>query len=257
MPCLRYRNEIPSQIADNSCKASRRFCRTLSQAGQERPLVLVVEQQTFRVEETDMPNERFAVVTGASTGIGLELARCCARAGFDLLIAADEPAIETAAGELRGHGGQVDALQADLSTTDGVDRLYAATSGRPVDALLANAGVGLGRAFLDQDFNRVRRVIDTNITGTAYLIHRVGNDMRRRGDGRILITGSIAGFMPGSFQAVYNGSKAFPGFILVCAARGVARHRRHRHLPDARRHRDRILQARRHDGYQRRHGQEG
>ncbi|MBO4220950.1 SDR family oxidoreductase [Bradyrhizobium neotropicale] len=156
-----------------------------------------------------MSQGQFAVVTGASTGIGLELARCCARAGFDLLIAADEPAIETAAEELRGHGGKVDAVDADLSTTEGVDRLYAATKGRRVDALLANAGVGLGHAFLDQDFNRVRRVIDTNITGTVYLIHRVGNDMRRRNAGCILITGSIAGFMPGSFQAVYNGSKAF------------------------------------------------
>ena len=156
-----------------------------------------------------MPNGQLALVTGASTGIGLELARCCARAGFDLLIAADEPAIETAAEELPAHGGKVDAVQADLSTTDGIDRLYAATKGRPVDALLANAGVGLGHAFLDQDLNRIRRVIDTNITGTVYLIHRVGDEMRQRNAGRILITGSIAGFMPGSFQAVYNGSKAF------------------------------------------------
>jgi short-subunit dehydrogenase len=81
--------------------------------------------------------------------------------------------------------------------------------GRPVDALLANAGRGLGRAFLDQDFRRIRHVIDTNVTGTVYLIHKVGNDMRRRNAGRILITGSIAGFIPGSFQAVYNGTKAF------------------------------------------------
>ncbi|MHC2439903.1 SDR family NAD(P)-dependent oxidoreductase [Bradyrhizobium sp. USDA 4451] len=152
---------------------------------------------------------QFAIVTGASTGIGLELARCCAQAGFDLLIAADENAIETAAAELRGFGGQVDAVLADLSTTEGVDRLCAATQGRPIDALLANAGVGLGRAFMDQDFNGIRRVIDTNITGTVYLLHCVGNEMRRRDSGRILITGSIAGFIPGSFQAVYNGSKAF------------------------------------------------
>src|ERR1700710_1425796 len=81
--------------------------------------------------------------------------------------------------------------------------------GRQVDALLANAGRGLGHAFLDQDFAKARRVVDTNITGTIYLIHKVGNDMRRRNSGRILITGSIAGFTPGSFQAVYNGSKAF------------------------------------------------
>ena len=55
----------------------------------------------------------------------------------------------------------------------------------------------------------MRHVIDTNITGTIYLIQKVGRDMQARGQGRILITGSIAGFMPGSFQAVYNGTKAF------------------------------------------------
>jgi short-subunit dehydrogenase len=154
-------------------------------------------------------NGQFAIVTGASSGIGLELARCCAREGFDLLIAADEPEIEIAAGELRARGGRVEAMQADLSTIDGVDRLYAAARGRRIDALLANAGIGLGHAFLDQDFRKARRVIDTNITGTVYLIQRVGHDMRRRNAGRILITGSVAGFTPGSFQAVYNGTKAF------------------------------------------------
>jgi short-subunit dehydrogenase len=154
---------------------------------------------------------QFAIVTGASTGIGLELAKCCAREGFDLLIAADEPQIETAATDLRAQGATVETVQADLSTTDGVDRLYDAAkrTGRPVDALLANAGRGLGHAFLDQDFAAARRVVDTNITGTVYLIHKVGNDMRRRNAGRILITGSIAGFIPGSYQAVYNGTKAF------------------------------------------------
>jgi len=154
---------------------------------------------------------QFAIVTGASTGIGLELAKCCAREGFDLLVAADEPEIESAASEIRGLGAIVETVQADLSTVDGVDRLYEASKriGRPVDALLANAGRGLGGAFLDQDFNRARLVIDTNITGTVYLIHKVANDMRRRNAGRILITGSIAGFTPGSFQAVYNATKAF------------------------------------------------
>ncbi len=152
---------------------------------------------------------KLAIVTGASTGIGLELARCCARDGFELLIAADEPSIEQAAAELRAEGAQVQAVQADLATTEGVDKLHAASNGRPIDALLANAGIGLGHAFLDQDFAKARRVIDTNIVGTTYLIHKVGNEMRRRNAGRILVTGSIAGFMPGSFQAVYNASKSF------------------------------------------------
>jgi short-subunit dehydrogenase len=150
-----------------------------------------------------------AVVTGASTGIGYELAKCCIEQGFDLIVAADEPAIKRAAHELTTPGGSVTAVEADLATIDGVDALYAAIEGRPVDALLANAGRGLGGGFLGQRFEEVRHVIDTNITGTLYLIQRVGNDMLKRGRGRILITGSIAGFMPGTFHAVYNGTKAF------------------------------------------------
>lgn len=150
-----------------------------------------------------------AVVTGASTGIGYELAMLCADNGFDLVIAADEARIQAAANDLRLFGIKVDAVECDLATIEGVDRLYEALQGRPVDALFANAGRGLGKAFLDQDFARARHVLDTNVTGTIYLIHRIGNDMRARNRGRILITGSIAGFIPGSFQAVYNGSKAF------------------------------------------------
>ena len=156
-----------------------------------------------------VPAGSFAIVTGASSGIGYELARCCANNGFDLLIAADEPEIENAGVQLRAMGVEVVAVQADLATAEGVEMLWRAAAGRPVDALLANAGRGLGRGFLDQDFADVRRVIDTNITGTVDLLQRAGRDMRTRGAGRILITGSIAGFMPGSFQAVYNGSKAF------------------------------------------------
>jgi short-subunit dehydrogenase len=78
-----------------------------------------------------------------------------------------------------------------------------------VDALLANAGHGLGKAFLDQRFEDVTHVINTNITGTLYLLHRVVGDMRGQAAGRVLITGSIAGFIPGTFAAVYNGTKAF------------------------------------------------
>jgi uncharacterized protein len=154
-------------------------------------------------------NRPFAIVTGASTGIGFELANCCVEAGFDLLIAADEPAIHDAARSLARSGAVVEALQVDLATLEGVERLYQATNGRPVDALLANAGRGLGKGFLDQDFEQARRVVDTNITGTIALLQKVGRDMRTRGQGRILITGSIAGFMPGTYQAVYNGTKAF------------------------------------------------
>ena len=149
-----------------------------------------------------------AIVTGASSGIGFELARCCAEKGFDLVIAADEPAIHEAAEKLRASGVEVTPCEVDLATTEGVDELVDACSGRAVDALLANAGRGLGNAFLDQDFDRIKHVIDTNVTGTLYLIHRVGRQMRDAGRGKILITGSIAGLMPGTYQAVYNGTKA-------------------------------------------------
>jgi short-subunit dehydrogenase len=150
-----------------------------------------------------------AIVTGASTGIGFELAKEAAEHGYDLLIAADEPQIEQAAADLRHSGGAVDFVQADLSGPEGVDKLYAAAAGRKVDALLANAGRGLGRGFLDQNPQEWRKVVDTNITGTLLLVQKVGRDMRSANAGRILITGSIAGFMPGTFQAVYNGTKAF------------------------------------------------
>ena len=150
-----------------------------------------------------------AVVTGASTGIGRELAACCARAGFSLLVVADEPAIHEAATALGEHGTAVEALEADLAAAAGVDALVNAIGGREVSALLANAGRGLGHAFVEQDFTEVRRVIDTNVTGTLDLVQRVARGMVARGSGRILFTGSIAGFMPGSFQAVYNGTKAF------------------------------------------------
>jgi short-subunit dehydrogenase len=156
-----------------------------------------------------MQTRPFAIVTGASSGIGRELAKCCVEHGYDILIAADELAIHEAASALRRPGVTVDAVEVDLATADGVDQLYAFARGRPIAALFANAGRGLGRGFLDQDFEHARRVIDTNITGTLYLLQKVGREMRSRGAGRILITGSIAGFMPGTHQAVYNGTEAF------------------------------------------------
>jgi len=150
----------------------------------------------------------FAIVTGASSGIGLELARQAAMRGYDLLIAADR-SLNEASAELRAYGGDVVAVECDLATRDGVDQLHSKVGERHVDALLANAGHGLGKAFLDQDFDEVQHVINTNITGTLDLIQRVARQMRRENAGRILITGSIAGYMPGTFQAVYNGSKGF------------------------------------------------
>jgi len=150
-----------------------------------------------------------AMITGASTGIGYELGILCANKGFDLIVVADEPRIEEAAKQFQNYGVEVHAVQADLATREGVDKFYEAAQGRQVDALLANAGHGLGGSFLEQDFDDVKHVIDTNVTGTLYLIQKVGRDMQARGEGRILITGSIAGYTPGTYNAVYNASKAF------------------------------------------------
>lgn len=153
-----------------------------------------------------------AVVTGASSGIGFELAKIAAGKGYDLVIAADEPQIRQAADELMAlGGGSVVPVEADLATPEGVEELHRAilSCGGEVELLFANAGRGLGKGFLDQAPEDWQRVIDTNIAGTLYLIQKVGRQMRDRGRGRILITGSIAGFMPGPFQAVYNGTKAF------------------------------------------------
>jgi short-subunit dehydrogenase len=156
-----------------------------------------------------MPKGELAVVTGASSGIGKELAKCCAQDGYDLVIAADEPAINQAAEALASLRVTVEAIEADLASAEGVDVLITRIGERNVDLLFLNAGRGLGEGFIDQDWNKIRRVIHTNITGTMYLAHHLVDRMARRGRGRILFTGSIAGFMPGTFQAVYNGTKAF------------------------------------------------
>ena len=107
--------------------------------------------------------------------------------------------------------------------TGSISSISRAEANRPVDALLANAGHGLGKAFLDQDFADIMRVVNTNITGTIYLLHKVGRDMRARGQGRILIAGSIAGFMPGTYQAVYNAHESVHRLVLVRAAPRAAK----------------------------------
>jgi short-subunit dehydrogenase len=143
-----------------------------------------------------MLERRIAVVTGASTGIGRELARCAAQDGCDLVICANEAEIEDAARDLRQYGGQVLALWHQVGA-------------REVDYLMANAGVTLGHAFVDQEWPRVRELLGLNILGTTLLLHRALPRMQARGGGRVLVTGSIAGFIPGSYQAVYNASKAY------------------------------------------------
>lgn len=155
-----------------------------------------------------MPQRKLAIVTGASSGIGLEIAKLAARDGYDLIVAADTPFVE-AGPALNDLGAAVQEVEADLATKQGVEQLLGAIGDRPVDVLVANAGHGLGHGFLDQSSDEWLHVINTDITGTLMLIQPIVKRMVERGEGKVLITGSIAGHLAGAFQAVYNGSKAF------------------------------------------------
>lgn len=156
-------------------------------------------------------NRPLALVTGASSGIGLELAKQFAERGYDLLISAEDATLDEAARELSGYGGEVRAVRADLRDGDGVEQLWAAASanGRPVDVVALNAGVGLGGSFVDTALDDELDIVDVNVRSTVHLAKHVLREMTARDDGRILITSSIASTMPGTYQAVYNASKSF------------------------------------------------
>jgi uncharacterized protein len=157
---------------------------------------------------TDRP---LALVTGASRGIGAELARLFAEQGHDLLVVAEDAGIGDAAERLRRHGTEVTAVTADLADPQGVeevDRAVTAT-GRPLAAAALNAGVGSGGTFVSSDLASELRLIDLNVRSTVHLAHRVLVPMVARGAGRVLLTSSIAATMPGSHQATYNASKSF------------------------------------------------
>jgi uncharacterized protein len=155
-----------------------------------------------------MRSRRLAVVTGASSGIGLEIAKLAAKDGYDLIVAADTPFVDVTPA-LKEFDVQVHCIETDLSTQTGVDELLSFIGSREIDVLVANAGHGLGHAWIEQSARDWMHVINTNITGTLLLIQPVLRRMIERGDGKVLVTGSIAGHLAGAFQAVYNGSKAF------------------------------------------------
>lgn len=158
-----------------------------------------------------MTESPFAVVTGASRGIGLELALLLSADGHDLLLCAEDDELESAAARCRAAGVQVETVQADLRRADGAQTLYESViaSGRPLDVAVLNAGVGRGGAFVDADLADLLEVVDLNVRSTTQLFRLLLADMVARDAGRVLVTSSIASTMPGSYQAVYNASKSF------------------------------------------------
>jgi short-subunit dehydrogenase len=158
-----------------------------------------------------MSTKPLAVVTGASTGIGRSLALELAERGYDLVVTADEATLAVVGGEVRAIGAEVTEVVLDLSTADGVEDLVVAVraTGRPVDALLVNAGIGVGGAFVETELEDHLRLIGLNVTGAVQLAHRLLPAMVERGAGRVLFTSSIAATLPGPYQSTYNASKAF------------------------------------------------
>ncbi|MEU4426498.1 SDR family NAD(P)-dependent oxidoreductase [Actinoplanes sp. NPDC024001] len=136
-----------------------------------------------------MQTKPLAAVTGASSGIGLELAKQFTENGFDV----------------------IEAVDVDLSTPEGVERFYAQVSatGRPLDAIAINAGIGQGGPFATSDLDTDLRIVDLNVRSSVHLAKLAVRDMVARGAGRILFTSSIAATQPGPFEAVYAASKAF------------------------------------------------
>jgi short-subunit dehydrogenase len=162
--------------------------------------------------EVLVPDSRpLALVTGASSGIGRELAKQFAEHGFDLIVAAEDVELDDAVEELRGMGATVAPVSVDLTKRPDVERLAAAVrgTGRPLDAAALNAGVGVGGAFTDTDLDAELGIVELNCASTVHLAKRVVQDMTARGEGRILFTSSVASRAPEPFQSVYAASKAF------------------------------------------------
>jgi short-subunit dehydrogenase len=154
---------------------------------------------------------RFAVVTGASSGIGLELTKQFVGAGFDVLMVAEDDGLAAAAAAVRGSGGSTETLQLDLTARDSVEQLWqhVQASGRPLDAVAINAGVGNAGAFVDTPLDADFALIELNVRSAVHLAKRVLPGMVARREGRILFTSSLAATMPGPYYATYAASKAF------------------------------------------------
>ena len=158
-----------------------------------------------------MTHTKLALVTGASSGIGFELAKLFAENGYDLVLAADGNGVRDLPERLAPYGVVVQPVKADLRKPKDVERLYEAAvgGGRPLAAAALNAGQGTGDAFVKTDLAQDLSVVDLNVRSTVHLAKLVLRDMVNRDEGKVLFTSSVASMMPGSYQSVYNASKSF------------------------------------------------
>jgi short-subunit dehydrogenase len=154
---------------------------------------------------------QLAVVTGASSGIGYNLAKVFAENGFDLIIASHGERLEKAEADFKQLGVQVLAIHADLASYDGVDDFWkqVEAQGRPIDAIAINAGVGVGGLFAETDLESEINLVRLNVEGTMHIAKHVVQHMVAKGSGKILFTASIAAEMVAPREAVYAASKAF------------------------------------------------
>jgi short-subunit dehydrogenase len=154
-----------------------------------------------------------ALITGASSGMGVEFARYHASKGGNLIITARrEDALQKLKSELEAkYSVNVHVVALDLGATGGAETLYKAVqeTGEIVKILINNAGFGGYGAHIERDLTQEQAMIDLNIKAVVSLTHMIGNDMVKSGGGKMLHVSSTAGFMPGPMQAVYFATKAF------------------------------------------------
>ncbi len=154
---------------------------------------------------------QLALVTGASSGIGYNLAQVFAENGFDLVIVSNTDGLAEAAVAFKSLGVDVHPIKADLASYEGVNSFWQQVEalGRPLAAAALNAGVGVGGLFAETDLDAEINLVRLNVEGTLHVAKHVVQHMVANGDGKILFTASIASEMIAPREAVYAASKAF------------------------------------------------
>ena len=173
---------------------------------------------------------KLAVVTGASSGIGYNLAKVFAENGYDLVIGAEDAGIEKAAGDFKALGVHVTAQKTDLATPDGCKKFWAGVEAldRKIDAVAINAGIGVGGLFVDTDLEKELNLVRVNVESTVHIAKYAARKLVAQKDGKILITSSIAAEMVAPKEAVYAASKAFDLSFAKRPALRTEGHRRER-----------------------------